>query len=249
MTSALIIFPHQLFADHPGLALQPDLVVLFEDPLFFGDPVYPANFHKQKLWLHRSSMANYKLRLEDAGHRVRLVRYRRDAGLLCQVVAQLGTEGFVVILASNPVDDIAGRRLASAAQAAGLRLKLLPTPGFINSAADNQSWSDSRSRWFMAEFYKHQRRRLGVMMEGDQPMGGQWSFDEDNRKKVPKTLLSEIPPLPRLEPSPIDLEARASVLAEFPKAPGKLDRLYLPTTHEAAERCRNVVCPVIQRYC
>ncbi|MEC8042504.1 MAG: cryptochrome/photolyase family protein, partial [Pseudomonadota bacterium] len=60
MSSVTIILPNQLFVEHPGLFEQPDQVVLFEDPLFFGDAVYPANMHKQKLWLHRASMTQYR---------------------------------------------------------------------------------------------------------------------------------------------------------------------------------------------
>jgi len=56
----LLVFPHQLFADHPGLKLKPSRVVLIEDSLFFGDPQYPMKFHKQKLWLHRATMKRYE---------------------------------------------------------------------------------------------------------------------------------------------------------------------------------------------
>ena len=65
-------------------------------------------------------------------------------------------------------------------------------------------------------------------------MGGQWSFDQVNRKKVPKTRLADIPKLPHIEQSEIDLAARDEVLHDFPDAPGTLDRLSLPTTHEGA---------------
>ncbi len=37
MSSAVLLLPNQLFAQHPGLAARPEIVVLFEDPLFFGD--------------------------------------------------------------------------------------------------------------------------------------------------------------------------------------------------------------------
>ena len=47
----------------------------------------------------------------------------------------------------------------------------------------------------MADFYKHQRRRLNILMEDGSPAGGQWSFDHQNRKKVPKRMLGSIPSL------------------------------------------------------
>ena len=67
MTKAAILLPNQLFADHPALLTPVKHVVLFEDPLFFGDPQYPARMHRQKLWLHRASMARYHQALVKQG--------------------------------------------------------------------------------------------------------------------------------------------------------------------------------------
>ena len=49
-----IIFPHQLFQDHPALHKK-RLVYLIEHPRFFSD----FSFNKQKLVLHRASMKTY----------------------------------------------------------------------------------------------------------------------------------------------------------------------------------------------
>ena len=68
MTVALV-YPNQLFADHPALD-GADRVVLHEDDLFFRDEQYPARNHKLRLVLHRASMQRYAARLRDAGHEV-----------------------------------------------------------------------------------------------------------------------------------------------------------------------------------
>lgn len=39
----------------------------------------------------------------------------------------------------------------------------------------------------MEDFYRWQRKRLSVLMDGDEPVAGRWNFDEDNRKPPPKT--------------------------------------------------------------
>ena len=149
-------------------------MVLFEDPLFFGDPAYPANFHKQKLWLHRASMAEYQARLEAEGLDVRLVRYKPDVNLLRDTMQALAESDFDTVRAADPVDDIARRRLKRAADKAGLHLELCRTPGFINSMADNRAWAKGRKKWLMAEFYKSQRRRLNILVRrrsaGGRPM-------------------------------------------------------------------------------
>ncbi|MEM9289771.1 MAG: cryptochrome/photolyase family protein, partial [Pseudomonadota bacterium] len=231
---ALLIFPHQLFEDHPGLTAAPDKVVLIEDPLFFGDHQYPATFHKQKLWLHRASMARYAQRLK-ADHTTDLIKFAPGQPVLKNTLKAMASENVTHILCCDPVDFTLEKRLDRICSAAGLTLEMLASPLFLNTRDQNQEWRAGRKRWFMAEFYKAQRTRLDVLMDGDDPVGGQWSFDEDNRKKVPKTLLSEIPQLRELSPDTIDEDAKASIEADFPNNYGSLETLYWPTSHAGAK--------------
>ncbi|MEM7076693.1 MAG: cryptochrome/photolyase family protein [Pseudomonadota bacterium] len=235
MTTAVLIFPHQLFAHHPALSAARDRVVLFEDPLFFGDPLYPARMHKQKLWLHRATMTRIAHRLREAGHDVTYVDYTADSNALQILLQRLAAEGVRGIRAADPVDFLAAKRLRRAADRTGLKLVLYDTPGFLNTPRDNARWTRGRSRWLMADYYKAQRKRLNVLMQGDLPAGGQWSFDEDNRKKVPKQRLNALPSLPEVAHDPLDHAARDWVEARFPDAPGRIDTLLYPTSHAGAE--------------
>ncbi|NOD48119.1 MULTISPECIES: cryptochrome/photolyase family protein [unclassified Ruegeria] len=234
MSTAALLLPNQLFAQHPGLVARPDTVVLFEDPLFFGDACYPAKMHKQKLWLHRASMARYRDSLVARGFDAAIWPFERQSGACLRLFQSLRDRSVSRIVMADPVDFIAEKRLRAAAGKTNITLDILPSPGFLNTQADNLDWSASRKRWFMAEFYKSQRRRLNVLMDGDQPTGGQWSFDEENRKKVPKALLGSLPWIDWPAHDAVDEAAKASVLAEFPDALGSLDRLYYPTSHKAA---------------
>ncbi|MEM6941967.1 MAG: cryptochrome/photolyase family protein [Pseudomonadota bacterium] len=235
MSKSLIIFPHQLFAEHPGLNENPGRIVLVEDPLFFGDPQYPARFHKQKLWLHRATMGHYAARLREQEWQVEIAPYRQHAGMMGEVIARLAQEGVDEVVVADPVDHTAMKRLRAAAAKAKLPLNVVNTPGFLNTRGMNDAWSSGRKRWFMAEYYKSQRRRLNVLMQGDEPVGGQWSFDEDNRKKVPKAKLNDLPDLPSVNRSQIDQDARDSVEADFPDNYGALSSLIYPTRHDDAE--------------
>ena len=71
-------------------------------------------------------------------------------------------------------------------------------------------------------------------MEGDQPAGGEWSYDDQNRKKVPKGMLSKIPQISFPDHDTSDLEAREHILATYPDNPGSLDELFYPTSHQAS---------------
>lgn len=234
MTTALLIFPHQLFAEHPGLADGPDRVVLIEDPLFFGDRQYPMRFHKQKLWLHRASMTRFAERLREEGEQVDYIAYEAGRPVTQETVTRLSGEGVTQLVCADPVDFILEKRLRAYADAAGLKLDWLGSPMFLSSNEEMQTWRAGQKRWFMAEYYKAQRRRLNLLMEDGAPVGGKWSFDEDNRKKVPKKLLSEIPAFPERAPDEIDQAARISVDQQFADNYGTLDTLIWPTSHEGA---------------
>lgn len=56
---------------------------------------------------------------------------------------------------------------------------------FLCHYDDFAEWADGKQRFKMEDFYRWQRRRLGYLMEGDQPAGGRWNFDDDNREPPP----------------------------------------------------------------
>ena len=58
--------------------------------------------------------------------------------------------------------------------------------GFATSRAEFAQWVSGRKRLLMEDFYRWQRVRFDLLMEGDQPTGGQWNLDHDNREPPPK---------------------------------------------------------------
>ena len=164
----LLIFPNQLYDKHPGLKHDPQQVVLLEDSLFFGDPNYPAHFHKQKLWLHRASMKRYQAELSEKGYECQYRDYDPDKPLLLEHLKQIvksNESGGKTLCTVDPIDFILERRLSRACNQLGLQLELLPSPGFINSSEQNHDYRAGKNRWFMADFYKWQRQRLDILIE------------------------------------------------------------------------------------
>ncbi len=213
-------------------------MVLVEDSLFFGDAFYPARFHKQKLWLHRASMKKFQSMLDQKGHSTDYLDHDVGEGSLENQLRSLFQRGrlepksFATI---DPVDFMLRKRLDRACRRIGVRIEYLANPGFLNTQEQNQEYRSGKKRWFMADFYKHQRRRLDVLIDPDgEPTGGKWSFDEANRKKVPRKMLGEIPAIPRVKFGTVDEQARAHINEKYAANPGTLDSLYYPTTHSAA---------------
>ena len=237
MHQTLLIFPNQIFKRHPGLKENPNSVVLIEDSLFFEDAKYPAKFHKQKLWMHRASMKRYEKMLSDEGHNVIYIEHDRRPKSLQRCLEKICKKKKQRLLVMDPIDFVLTKRLKRFASAHSfIDLRMIDSEGFLNSSSQNAEYRSGKKGWFMADFYKWQRRRLNVLMEGDEPVGGKWSFDEANRKKVPKKLLSEVPAIPTVKRDEIDLLARDYINENFSKNPGSLEDLIYPTSHAASTR-------------
>jgi deoxyribodipyrimidine photolyase-related protein len=98
------------------------------------------------------------------------------------------------VLVAEPDDDWLGARLAAGAREAGISVTVLDSPGFLLSAAEAERYGATRSRLAMSDFYRHQRRGRGVLLTADgAPLGGKWSFDAENRRRIPRT---QAPPPP-----------------------------------------------------
>ena len=234
-TELHLVFPHQLFASHPSLEAGPRLVAMVEDSLFFGDRHHPTRFHKHKLKLHRSSMKHHEAALLEAGHQVEYWEHAPGEDPLAAGLQSASKHGVERLVVAELHDHLLDRRLRRHADRLKLKLEVVWTPMFLNTDEENRSWRDGRKRWFMADYYKHQRRRLDILMDGDEPEGGRWSYDEDNRKKIPRAMMTEIPSIPKVSEDQIDLEASARVASIYPENPGHLSESIYPTTHDGAK--------------
>ena len=72
---------------------------------------------------------------------------------------------------------------------------------FLNSRENFKKYLSKSKKPFMAVFYKESRRELNILMKKDgNPEGGKWSFDEENRNKLPKNIT--IPKFPKINETP-----------------------------------------------
>lgn len=227
MLSITLIFPHQLFENHPAVE-KGRSIYLIEDPLFFGnDPKYPVRFHKQKLVLHRASMQAYAEELRAHGHEVIVISHTQD-------FRDKLTKKLKEIHLAYPHDFILEKRLKALAKSRGISLHIHPSPAFLSPPEFLEEHIARRKKPFMATFYQAQRKRMRILVDADgNPTGGQWSFDEDNRKKLPKTFT---PPFaPKSTPNAHVKAAIAHIETHFPNNPGNIKTLRYPVTRADAK--------------
>jgi deoxyribodipyrimidine photolyase-related protein len=224
---AALIFPHQLFADHPAVP-GADVCVLIEDPLLFLQ--FP--FHAQKLVLHRASMAHFRHRLERQGHRVELLASSQlsDSSGVASLLKTMGVDHVRFV---DPCDDWLLQRVTSGMLHAQLTFEVLSDPHFLTPLDEFDECDAGTRRWHFTSFYIRQRQRLGVLLNDDgTPSGGQWSFDPENRRKLPRAI--SIPAVRWTSPDEITRIAVATIRREFPAAPGNPDQFWYPVTPQDA---------------
>jgi len=225
---ATLVFPHHLFEQHPGLTDRADCV-LVEDPLFFTH----ERFHFQKLVLHRAAFAEYARVCERRGHRV-LTAPSADLKTTADLAPWLKQRGYTHVRMVDPGDDWLERRLVPALARQQITVEVLPDPHFLASRGELAEFARDNTRWYFTDFYIRQRRRWQVLLTPQgKPVGGQWSFDPENRRKLPEGFAVPARAIPRTRPSVTT--ACESVQAEFPGRPGEGTRLEWPVTPAGAK--------------
>ncbi len=230
-----LVYPHQLFRKHPAITpARP--VWLIEDPLFFGnDPHWPAAMHQQKLMLHRASMKAYAAELKATGLVVKTIEVPTgsvidSADLLERHLPKTVTE----IHFADPADGVLMKRLTRFSQNRGVKTVIYPSPNFLSPPEFIAAQVASKKKPFMAVFYEAQRKRTGILLEKDgSPTGGKWSFDADNRAKLPKGHLPPAEPICRA--NEFTREASTYITKRFPNNPGSVQHFRWPVTRRDAE--------------
>ncbi len=223
MSEVCLIFPHQLYADHPCLRPNQD-VILVEEHLYFNQ--YP--FHKGKLIFHRASMKAYAAELKKQKRSVQYIDATDKLSEIRLLIPALHKKGIRTIRCCDPTDDWLLRRIRQAAVKHGITLDIVTTPNFICSP-DEVIAGKKQPKYFQTDFYIRQRKKHGWLLEADgKPTGGQWTFDADNRKPLPKNI--SIPTVALLKDNPYTKEAKQYVEANFKDHYGEVHTPRFPVT-------------------
>lgn len=168
--------------------------------------------HPQKIALILAAMRKFAGLLEGQGWRVaysRLDDPDNSQTIGGELLRRAAEHGASEVIATRPGEW----RLIQLLDDLPLEVRQLEDDRFLCSEAEFAAWAEGRRALRMEFFYREMRRKTGLMMEGDQPAGGQWNFDHDNRKRAAPDLL-RVPPL-RFEPDAVTEEVLALVEREF----------------------------------
>lgn len=178
-TTAILVYPHQLWEDHPALGAHPEApVYLVRDPLFFTQYSF-STVRRDYLAL---TMAGFADDLTARGRAVRTLTPEHTS----RSVFALLPAGVRHVVVAEVDDDWLSQALHAGSRKAGMELTVVAGRGFLLPRSELHVWADEHPRLLMADFYRMMRRRLGILVTdtGD-PVGGRWSFDTENRRRIP----------------------------------------------------------------
>lgn len=138
------------------------------------------------------------------------------------------------LIVTAPGDWRVLQSLRAVAQQHGLPLDLRDDLHFFSTVRDFSEYSQGRKQIRLEYWYRELRRKHGILMEGKDPVGGQWNFDADNREAFGKTGPQKVPPPTRFAPDAITREVLALVNGKFASHPGTLHNFGWPVTRTQA---------------
>ncbi len=188
-------------------------------------------YHKRKLVLIYAAMRGFAADLRRDGWDVDYYTERDDFETpLCEHVASYRpTHGRLMAQSEYGVTE----RMTAALEKHGVPLVVSPHANFISSAEDFAAlFTRGQARVTMETFYRRMRKKTGLLMEGDEPVGGAWNFDRDNRRPPSKGMRFPVEPVVLLHDFTRD--AIAMVERQFPTHPGTVGEFDIPVTRADA---------------
>jgi deoxyribodipyrimidine photolyase-related protein len=125
-------------------------------------------------------------------------------------------------------------RLRGVVAAAGVEFELRDDVHFLCSPKAFEEWAGKRRGLRLEYFYRWIRQRHRLLVDGDEPCGGQWNFDAENRSAFGANGPGFLPAPAAFEPDAITREVLEQVREQFPQHPGSLDRFDWPVTRPQA---------------
>ena len=190
--------------------------------------------HKLKLILFLSSMRSYADELKKNKFKVNYIDLHKDFKISYEKKLEnfIKKNKYQELISFEIEDKFFEKKISSLCKKNKIEWTIIQSPMFLNSRDEFKNYLSKTKRPFMANFYKIARAKTDILMENNKPKGGKWSFDEDNRKKLPKDI--KIPEMITAIETKHTKVLKQQIDNIFKNHPGEVDNFWLPTTYEDA---------------
>ena len=230
MKSLFLILGNQLFP-HKHLRKYKDSTIFMCESF---DLCTFQKHHKLKLILFLSSMRSYADELKKNKFKVNYIDLKKDFKISYEKKLEnfIKKNKFEELISFEIEDKFFEKKISTLCKKNKIKLTFIQSPMFLNSRDEFKNYLSKTKKPFMANFYKIARAKTDILMENNKPKGGKWSFDEDNRKKLPKDI--KIPEMITAKETKHTKVLKQEINKIFKNHPGQVDNFWLPTTYDDA---------------
>lgn len=236
MRRLILVLGDQLSFDNAALAEfdpQQDTILLIE-AASEGMAVWS---HKARIVLFLSAMRHFALAIGERAWPFIYVRLDDPlpGDFAARLQAVLREHQPLALYVSEPGEWRMQQLIEQCCTASETPLRLIDDTHFLCSRTEFAEWAKGKKELRMEFFYRVMRKKHQVLMAGDQPEGGEWNYDSDNRSAFPKkTGPGRIPSPASFTPDALTQEVIDLVQSEFADHPGSTDHFIWPVTRAQA---------------
>ena len=197
------------------------------DTILMSEVFEEATFiphHKKKLTFIFSAMRHFSLELKNQGFNVvynKLNDPNNSGSLTGEILRLIKNYSFEKILITSPSEFRVLQEIELLGEKIEIPLEILSDSRYFVNIHDFRKWAENKKQLRMENFYRDQRKKNFILMDGLNPVGGQWNFDSDNRKsfdfesKIPQPFINP--------PDEITNEVMKMVSDTFPEHFGHIE--------------------------
>ena len=213
----------------------------FKDHTFFMAEDYGLctyeKHHKLKILLFLSSMRSFRDELKSKNFNIIYKDINKDFKLSYEkkITKTIKEKKIKEISFFEIEDKFFEKKILYLAKKNSLKINQIKSPMFLIDRNEFKDYLSKNKRPFMANFYKIVRTKTNLLMnKNGTPRGNKWSFDEDNRKKLPSSI--KIPEISKVKDTKDTTILKKFISNNFKDHPGNTDNFWFPTTRKDANK-------------
>lgn len=191
--------------------------------------------HKKKIALLFSAMRHFAEELSNDGWQVDYIKLddsENSGSFKGEVERALSRHEIENIVITEPAEYRVMQDVKSWSKQFGKTVEILPDDRFIATHHEFETWAEGRKQLRMEYFYRDMRRKTNLLMNGNEPEGGKWNYDSENRKPAKDDMF--MPKPVQFEPDEITQDVLKLVEDKFGDHFGDLEPFWFAVTHEQA---------------
>ncbi len=234
MTHLRLIFGDQLSHSLSALSdinRQKDILWMCE---VWEEATY-IKHHKKKIAFLFSAMRHFAQELKDKGYTVHYTKLddpENARSFRGEVERAIQTHQPDKVILTEPSEYRVWQEAKKWEQDFEISVEIRPDDRFLATHNDFAQWADGRKQLRMEYFYREMRKKYGILMNGDQPEGGEWNYDSENRKPPKEGL--DVPLTYQANTDKITEEVMTLVEERFGDHFGDLEPFYFAVTRDQA---------------